>query len=208
MPGHKHQMAGGGGILWNSEGDWVAGGSLLDPHQLNRRAEDFLQEFREAQNLLSVQPTIGSVQSWASWIPPTSLVYKHNFDAVVFAGIKASGFEAVVHNNRGEVMAVVSTRGLPVVDSEEAKVLACRRTVEFVMEDGFRDLTIEGDNVNVMKTIMSSKANYSRLGHIYEDIGCVVLNLQAFSICCVKWSANSVAHSLARYARQIDDEIV
>ena len=28
--------------------------------------------------------------------------------------------------------------------------------------------------------------------HIYEDIGCMVLNLQAFSVSCVKRSANSV----------------
>ena len=60
----------------------------------------------------------------------------------------------------------------------------------------------------MMKTIMSSMANYSRLRHIYEDIGCMVLNLRAFSVSCVKRSANSVTHLLARNARQINDEIV
>ena len=60
----------------------------------------------------------------------------------------------------------------------------------------------------MMKTIMSSKVNYSRLGHIYEDIGCMALILQTFSLSCVKWSANSVAHALAKYARQVEDEVV
>ena len=74
--------------------------------------------------------------------------------------------------------------------------------------DALRELIIEGDNATVMKTIMSSKVNYSRLGHIYEDIGCTALTLQTFSFCCVKRSANSAAHALAKYARQVDDEVV
>ena len=114
-----------------------------------------MQEFREAQNLLSVQATSGSVQSRVSWSPPSGLIYKLNFDTVVFEGISALGFRAI------------SARGPPVVDNEEAEVLACRHAVEFAMEAKFRELIIGGDNVNVMKTIISSKANYSRLGHIY-----------------------------------------
>lgn len=35
-------------------------------------------------------------------------------------------------------MAAISTRGPPVVDNEEAKVLACKCAVEFVMEAGFK----------------------------------------------------------------------
>ena len=105
-------------------------------------------------------------------------------------------------------MVAISARGPPVVGNEEAEVLACRHAVEFAMEAKFRELIIRGDNVNVIKTIMLPKANYSRLGHIYEDISCMALNLQTFSISCVKRNANSVAHALARYARQVDDEVV
>ena len=136
------------------------------------------------------------------------LLYKLNFDAAMFEGISASGFGAIVCNDKGEVMAASSARGPPVVDSEEADVLACRCAVEFAMDAGFRELIIEGDNATVMKTIMSSKVNYSTLGHIYEDIGCTALTLQTFSFSCVKRSANSAAHALAKYARQVDDEVV
>ena len=137
------------------------GGKLQDPQRLNRRAEDFLKEFREAQNRLSVQASGGVVQPRASWSPPLGLLYKLNFDAAVFEGINASGFGAIVCNDKGEVMAAISARGPPVVDSEEAEVLACRRAVEFAVEAGFRELIIEGDNATVMKTIMSSEINLS-----------------------------------------------
>lgn len=76
------------------------------------------------------------MQSWVSCIPPSSLVYKLNFDAAVFIGISALGFRAVVRSDRGEVMVVVSARGPPEVDNEEAEVLACRCVVELTMELG------------------------------------------------------------------------
>ena len=194
--------------VWNQRNAILHGGKLQDPQRLNKRAEDYLQEFREAQNLLSVQATSGSVQSRVSWSPPSGLIYKLNFDMAVFEGISASGFGAIVRNDSVEVMAAISARGPPVVDNEEAEVLACRHAIEFAMEAKFRELIIRGDNVNVMKTIMSSKANYPRLGHIYEDISCMALNLQTFCVSCAKRSANSAARALARYARQVYDEVV
>ena len=195
-------------VIWNQRNAILHGGKLQDPQRLNRRAEDFLKEFREAQNHLSVQASGGVVQPRASWSPPLGLLYKLNFDAAMFEGISASGFGAIVHNDKGEVMAAISARGPPVVDSEEAEVLACKRAIEFAVEAGFRELIIEGDNATVMKTIMSSDINLSRLGHIYKDIGCMVLTLQTCSFSCVKRTANSAAHALAKYARQVEDEVV
>ena len=36
----------------------------------------------------------------------------------------------------------------------------------------------------------------------------MVLTLQTCSFSCVKRTANSTAHALAKYARQVDDEVV
>ena len=36
----------------------------------------------------------------------------------------------------------------------------------------------------------------------------MVLTLQTCSFSCVKRTANSAAHALAKYARQVDDEVV
>ena len=62
--------------------------------------------------------------------------------------------------------------------------------------------------LNSIKSIVTARANYSRLGHLYEDVGCLILGLQDVSISCVSRSANFAAHSLARYARGIEDEVV
>lgn len=67
-------------------------------------------------------------------------------------------------------MAGLSASGPSVVSSEEAKMLACRKALKFALDLGFLDLVIEGDNVTVIKTIVSPRPNRSRLGHIYDDI--------------------------------------
>lgn len=94
------------------------------------------------------------------------------------------------------------------MDSEEVDVLAFRKAVEFAMEARFRDLILEGDNVNVMKSLMVPKSNYGSLGHIYEDIRGMVMGLRYVSVSCVKRESNFVAHSLAMFARQVDHDII
>ena len=134
--------------------------------------------------------------------------YKVNVDAAVFAKINASGFGVVVRNERAEVMASLATKRPSIQDSEEVEVLACRKASEFAMDAGFMDVVLEGDNSSVMWAISTGRANRSRLGHIYEDIQCLAASFQCFTIKFVKRSANGVAHSLARFARNVEDELV
>ena len=115
---------------------------------------------------------------------------------------------AVIRNAVGEVMAALSARGEAVVDSEEAKVRAYRKTLEFAIDVGFSELMVEGDNSVVMSTISSNKPNWSRLGVIYDDIGYLAANLSYVSFSCIRRNANSVAHSLARYANELVEEVV
>ena len=105
-------------------------------------------------------------------------------------------------------MAALMAKGPSVSGSEVAKVLACRKALEFAVDPGFVELIMEGDNATVMQTITCSWATLSRLGHLYGDIQCISSGLRVVSISCVCRSANSMAHSLAKFARGIVDEIV
>ena len=110
-------------------------------------------ECKEAQSQLAVLVSIGLSQSWQ---PPEGLMYKLNFDALVFKDISASGVGVIIRNERGQVMAVLLSKGLAVMDSEEARGLACRQAMEFVIDAGFSNLIMEGDNSNVMRSIASA----------------------------------------------------
>ncbi|XP_023900964.1 uncharacterized protein LOC112012818 [Quercus suber] len=136
------------------------------------------------------------------------LAFKLNFDAAIFANTSSSGVGVIIRNGRGEVMAGLSARGPSVMSSEEAEVLACRKALEFALDLGLLDLVVEGDNITVMRTMVSPRPNKSKLGHIYDDICKLASGFRSLSVECVKRSANSVAHCLARYASQVDEEMV
>ena len=189
-------------LIWNQMNTIIYGGKLKEPNWLNKRAVEFLNEFQQAQDQLAIPATQASVIVWQH--PPTS-IFKLNFDAVVFAKLKCSGFGAIIRNEKDEVMAVMSIKGPPVAYIEEAEVLACRKALEFSIDAGFMDLIIEGDNVNVMRSI--SSFCHSLLGGVYGDVLCLIHGLHRKAISCVKQEANTVAHSLARFARNVHDEL-
>ena len=86
--------------------------------------------------------------------------------------------------------------------------MACRKALEFAIDAGFTEIILEGDNAMVMKVISQAQPDLSRLGLIYEDIWCLVAGFKSISYNCIRRSANSVAHALARFARILDNEII
>ncbi|KAL4598870.1 hypothetical protein ACB092_11G088100 [Castanea dentata] len=111
------------------------------------------------------------------WCPPPNSRFKLNFDAAIFSNMKCSGIGAIIRNEKGEVMGAMSAKCPQVQDSMEAEVLACRRALEFAIDIGFSELVIEGDN-----------AQWAEIKLVGRD-------------------ANGVAHSLARYAKTIAEDV-
>ena len=177
---------------------------MQDPSRLNKRATDFLEEFREAQQHLAVRR---QVDREVHWRPPPRNGFKLNFDAAIFEELNALGFGAVIHNGEGEVMAAMAARGRPVSGSEEAEVLACHKALEIAVDASFTELLVEGDNISVMQIILRSRPNESRLGHLYEDIKHLCAGLQVVSVGWVGRTANGVAHCLSQFAYGLVDEI-
>lgn len=110
---------------------------IQDPSRLNKRAEDFIEEYKEVQVQPAVPSSSNSAQQQVSWMPLTGLAYKINFDATIFVRNNALGVGVIIQNNMGEVMAVLSARGPSARDSEEAEALVRRRALEFAREAGF-----------------------------------------------------------------------
>ena len=143
-----------------------------------------------------------------NWQPPPVFKFKLNFDAAVFTDLECSGMGVIIHNEKGEVMGVKSAKGPRVMDSLEAKALACCDAIEFVVDIGLSDIVIEGYCVQVINAIKDCKVNLSRLGHVIEDIQVLISVLRWADVRWVKRSANLVAHSLARYAKNISNDVM
>ena len=81
------------------------------------------------------------------------------------------------------------------------------KSSKFAVESGFTEMIIEVDNVAVMKAVASTLGNLSLLGHMYEDIKCSICGLHFADLSCIRRGENKVAHILAQYARNIDNEL-
>ena len=134
--------------------------------------------------------------------------FKLNFDASIFQDGGFSGVGAIIRNDRGEVMAALSAKGPPVTGSDEAETFACRRAVEFAVECGFTELILEGDNQALMDAVCTRQGRSSWLGHIIQDVLVLLDGLRWVQISFVKRSANTVAHGLARWAKDLVEDIV
>ena len=128
------------------------GGVFQHPSRSHQRASDYLREFVEAQDQLSV-PVLVHVPASQAWQPPQGEFFKLNFDGASFDNGVTSGYGAIIHNGNGEVMAAVSAKGGAMRDSEELEVMAYHKALEFAIDAGFMEVILEGDNALVMKTI-------------------------------------------------------
>ena len=54
-------------------------------------------------------------------------------------------------------MVAMAVKGPGVFCSEDVELLACRKAIEFVVDAGFFELVIEGDNSFAMKAISTLK---------------------------------------------------
>ena len=84
---------------------------------------------------------------------PEAHNYKLNFDGATFAEDGIAGIGAVIRNDAGLVMASLSQR-IPLPASViEVEALAARRAMEFALELGFDNVTLEGDSEVLVKTL-------------------------------------------------------
>ena len=108
-------------VIWGQRNVVVHGGQLQELSALNHCARDVLEEYRQTQMQMLIPNPTASVEVRC---PPPSSWFKLNFDAALFSDLDEIGMRAIVRNEKGEVMAVISTRGPSVVDSEEAEIMA------------------------------------------------------------------------------------
>lgn len=57
-------------------------------------------------------------------------------------------------------MAALLTNGTTVLDSEEAEALVCWKAMEFVVDAGFSEIFVEGDNVTCHESNFISSCQF------------------------------------------------
>ena len=125
----------------------------------------------------------------------------------MFFGLDRTRFEAMVRNDKGEVMATMSAKGPPVFCSEEVEFLAYRKAIEFAMDAGFSKFIVEGDNSSVMQAISSPNEDELLMGNVVGDIQQMLRGLPWVNVEFTRRGGNKVAYVLAQHAKDLIDDM-
>ena len=81
-----------------------------------------------------------------------------------------------------------------------AVALGAVMAAEFGRDLGFKDISLEGDSLLVVKAIREPGIQWSSYGHLVEDARGVLNTNRSWTIGHVKREANSATHTLAKEA--------
>ena len=134
------------------------------------------------------------------WSPPDESVYKINFNGAVFEEQGSAGLGVVVRDLTGLVISALSEKirfpGLAVM----VEALAARRAVLFAKEISVFGVVVEGDSLQVIKAVNSSKRSKTTYGHIIDETRLLSSSLSCCNFVHVQREGNKLAHALARQA--------
>ena len=150
-------------LIWQQRNTVMHGGAFQHPSRSYQCALDYLREYIEAQDQLSVTVSIPTSVNH-TWQPLQGMFYKLNFDGASFDNGAVSGYGAIIRNVNGEVMAALLAKGGAVGDGEEVEVMACCKSLEFAVDAGFTEVILEGDNATVLKMISQLNQTFLGLG--------------------------------------------
>ena len=121
----------------------------------------------------------------------------------MFADLKKVGVGVVIRNERGEFLGALSELLDYGLDAVDAEALAALRAIEFAAEVCLFSMIFEGDCLQVIKALQSMEFDAARIGHIYSLARSKLSLFSSFSVVHVFREGNSVAHRLAKFARNV-----
>ena len=123
-----------------------------------------------------------------------------NWDAAVGKQAGRIGLGAVIRNHRGEMVAARSLTRVGLLEPAAAEALAATMAIQLARVMGLLQIYVEGDAKVIVEAVVSQAPDWSRRGHLIEDIRSALQSFPHWTMACVKRGANQAAHMVARLA--------
>ena len=116
-----------------------------------------------------------------------------------------AGIEVVVWDSHGMVIAFLAEKIQLPSSSDEVEALAAVRAVTLAMDLNLPSFIVEGDSEVVISTLRKEEESFSSFGHLISSIKHYLHSCSCISFSHTHRSGNSVAHSLAKFAKHLVD---
>jgi hypothetical protein len=122
------------------------------------------------------RPKVVSITN-LSWQAPLEGFVKVNWDAAVDKDHRKMGNEAIIRDYQGEVLATLSVSKDYITDLVIAEATATWRAALFCRELRHQWVEFEGDALQMVQALRKEDCNWSKYGHIIEEIHGVLNDL-------------------------------
>ena len=149
------------------------------------------------------------MSSRIEWVPPPHLIFKVNFDGVVFKKENKAGIKFVIHDDSNQVIAAMykKTSLLSLVD--KVKALVAVRVLIFSQKVGISSIILEGDLEKIINSLRNGEVSFAFYDYlIHEEAKFIAESFFVFNVSHINKQGNSVAHNLAKLARYVSDLLV
>ncbi|XP_075649603.1 uncharacterized protein LOC142620049 [Castanea sativa] len=187
--------------MWYNRNEARLGSTRQTSHEIIHKAHSILNEFQ----LAHFAPPLFKEQADPRWIPPTHPWYKVNIDTAIFSDLHTVGIRVIIRDHEGSVIAAMS-KHLPLpLGPLEAKAKAADEAVSFAWDFGIREAIFETDSKVVSDALCGTIIPQVTIVDIIDG---TLHQLQVFrrtKFQHVRRTANQVAHTLARHAKEISE---
>ncbi|XP_042954639.1 uncharacterized protein LOC122291053 [Carya illinoinensis] len=180
---------------------------FIHPKKVMQQAQQFLTDFQDIQVIQQAFKD-SSTSSNLIWIPPPAGVYKVNWDAAIKEEASKVGIGIVIRDFEGRVVASRSLQKFMFTDAFTAETQGALQAVCFAKDIGLRRIILQGDALNVVKSLKtdSSESHYS--GVLLWDAKHILNQFDYWDVVHVKRQVNVAAHVLAKYGLSSDEDEV
>uniref|UniRef100_A0A803PSK2 RNase H type-1 domain-containing protein n=1 Tax=Cannabis sativa TaxID=3483 RepID=A0A803PSK2_CANSA len=133
------------------------------------------------------------------WTPPNFNQIKVNVDGTLFASERWYGIGLVARSSAGAIIQAKNMNKVGTFQPHEVEAIGIKEALSWIKNMGWTNVIVESDyHLRVINDLKKSKIMASLYGHIISDCKALLANVSSVSFNFIKWSANKVAHVLAR----------
>lgn len=185
--------------------------TLNNPHsnsavadKLIKAIEGAISEWEDSHRKEASPRRSGNQVSHVQWKPPAANGWKLNSDASWFDGDGIDGIGSAVHDSNGslicfEIQRVSSKWGIKVMEAKA--ILEGIKAINHTCIQKKIPVEIESDSLEVIRVLRGDDEDLSELKPVVEEILCMSSKVVSTSFVHCDRHANTVAHWLARKAK-------
>jgi ribonuclease HI/ribosomal protein L37AE/L43A len=186
--------------IWLRRNKLIHEGTFSHPNAIIGQATTALKEYHHAQmESKAEEAPRGQAQS-GGWEAPQLGWHKVNWDAALGVHSGKMGLGVVIRDHMGRLVAARSLSRQGGFDPDAAEAIAALVATQIARELGIQRAWFEGDAKIVVDAVNSMEADWSRIGHLVDDVRLELGKFYQWKMTYIPREHNRAAHVLARKA--------